>query len=309
MAETTYTYSVASDMPGGAVNIGKLADEIQASSIVTALERIDLAGDVLDVIFKDALSAGDKTTFDGDTTGPAGGLLAAHDNTASLPDTQTVKLDTTEKHIVEIQEVSPGPLSYRNSPLPLIDIDNPATEGSCVLSWPYDFHLLSIEYYSGTGSGAVIGDTISAEVDPDRDLSGILGAAGQLQVNETTADDEVEVHPAAIAAGLLQPGYFVKFAGSGNPEYEIVSIDTTTNLMKLDRNLDNARTAGDAIFRTIPMGRDIWVMPCNVPHVYGETKIGASKIPAGWQLKITYKAVDANGRDIVVNAEGGVYEA
>jgi hypothetical protein len=80
MAETTYTYTIATDFPGGAMNTGKLMEEIRASSIVTAIERID-GGTSAKIVFKDALSAGDKTILDGDTTGPAGGLIAAHDNT------------------------------------------------------------------------------------------------------------------------------------------------------------------------------------------------------------------------------------
>lgn len=81
---TQYTYSITSDFPGGAVNTSNLQTEIQASSIVTALDRIDTAGDVIDVWFKDALSAADKTTLDNDTTGPSGGLIAAHDNSVTV---------------------------------------------------------------------------------------------------------------------------------------------------------------------------------------------------------------------------------
>jgi len=81
---TKYIYSIASDFPGAAANTTKLQTEIQASSIVTALDRIDTAGDVLDIWFKDALSTADKTTLDNDATGPSGGLIAAHDNTATV---------------------------------------------------------------------------------------------------------------------------------------------------------------------------------------------------------------------------------
>jgi hypothetical protein len=88
MPETTYSY-VAADFPNSRVNPSQLQSEIGASSIVTAIERIDTVGGTLslgvvdgptsvDIIFKDALSTGDKTTLDNDTTGPAGGLLAAH---------------------------------------------------------------------------------------------------------------------------------------------------------------------------------------------------------------------------------------
>lgn len=73
-----YTYSIANDMPGGVVNPSNLKREIDASSITTALLRIDTDDDALKLTFAEALSSGDKTTLDGDTTGPAGGLLADH---------------------------------------------------------------------------------------------------------------------------------------------------------------------------------------------------------------------------------------
>jgi len=77
---TTYTYSVSLDFPGGAVNIDNLTSEIQTSSIVTALDYIQRDGDVLQIVFKLALSAPDKTTLDGNTSNPAGGLIANHNN-------------------------------------------------------------------------------------------------------------------------------------------------------------------------------------------------------------------------------------
>jgi hypothetical protein len=102
---TKYTLSIASDFPGGAVNTTTLTTEIQASSIVTALDRIDTAGDVIDIWFKDALSAGDKTTLDNDATGPAGGLIAAHNNAATVqpPDPvsiSNIKTDVQDQLIV-----------------------------------------------------------------------------------------------------------------------------------------------------------------------------------------------------------------
>lgn len=94
MAETTYTYSIANDLPDGAVNAGRLDMEIRASAIVTALASVSTAADVLTITFKDALSAGDKTLLDGDATGPAGGLLAAHDSSPSAP-VALVRIDQT----------------------------------------------------------------------------------------------------------------------------------------------------------------------------------------------------------------------
>jgi hypothetical protein len=100
MAETTYSY-VAADFADSKLNPSNLAAEIRASAIVTALDRIDSAGGTLsqgvvisptgvDIVFKDALSSGDKTLLDGDTTGPAGGLIAASDNGPAAATAQEV---------------------------------------------------------------------------------------------------------------------------------------------------------------------------------------------------------------------------
>ena len=67
---TAYSYSIQNDFPNRKVATDRLAQEIQSSSIVTALDRIDTSGDDCSVWFKDALSAGDKTTL--------GGLVAVH---------------------------------------------------------------------------------------------------------------------------------------------------------------------------------------------------------------------------------------
>lgn len=112
MAETTYTYSIEDDMPNGAVNIVTLQDEIQASAIVTAIARIQTNPDgddedQLDIVFKDALSTGDKTILDGDTADPAGGLLAAHDNASS-----------SQTDIVHINDVDGPENSIRVYPAP-----------------------------------------------------------------------------------------------------------------------------------------------------------------------------------------------
>lgn len=96
MAETTYTYSIADDFPDGAVNTAKLATEIAASAITIALARVDTVDDDCNIVFRDALSAGDQTVLDGDTTGPAGGLIAAHDNTPNEPDEQPVKFTSPQ---------------------------------------------------------------------------------------------------------------------------------------------------------------------------------------------------------------------
>ena len=78
MTATKYTYSISTDFPATGLASDRLLSEISTSDIETALDRIDTDGDNCDIWFKAALSAADKTILDGDTTGPAGGLIAEH---------------------------------------------------------------------------------------------------------------------------------------------------------------------------------------------------------------------------------------
>jgi len=94
MAETTYTYSIVNDFPNAAVDAANLHDEIVASSIVIALDGISTNGDDCYVVFKDSLSAGDKTILDGDTSAPAGGLIADHNHIPIHP-VEKVSIDNS----------------------------------------------------------------------------------------------------------------------------------------------------------------------------------------------------------------------
>ena len=106
----TYTYSISLDFPGGKVNTTKLTDEIRASAIVTALDMINTDGDEIDIVFKAELSAGDKTILDGNQTHPAGGLIAAHDNT---PSTSVQSVQMADSH------GNPVPTQFDDSGMPL----------------------------------------------------------------------------------------------------------------------------------------------------------------------------------------------
>lgn len=220
-----------------------------------------------------------------------------------------VQLDPSENHTVEVQEVSPGKLAYRSFGMPRLSIAPGESEGEGVYVWPYDYYMLSIEYWGGEGSGAKLGDKITCEIDPKRNLTDFLSIYGQLQADAALAAEEIQVHPVALGAGLLEVGYFVRFVADTNPEYEIVAIDAETSLVTLDRPLENARTAGDAIYRTMTMGRSVPVMPATCPVVFGTAKIGASRIPAGWALRVHYEKVagdTTDGREIDVLPEGGL---
>ena len=67
---TTYNYTISTAFPNGKVATDRLTVEIQASSIVTALDSISTLANNCAILFKDVLSAGDQTTLNG--------VVAAH---------------------------------------------------------------------------------------------------------------------------------------------------------------------------------------------------------------------------------------
>jgi hypothetical protein len=93
-----YLYTKSADFPGGSLDPTQLKQEIEASSITTAVDNIfvglnDPLGlspilrgtspgasipDRVEIVFVSALSAGELTTLDGDINGPSGGLIALH---------------------------------------------------------------------------------------------------------------------------------------------------------------------------------------------------------------------------------------
>lgn len=93
MPETTYTYNLSADFVSGKCLTEDLYKEIKATAgITTALVNVALRGDTVDVVFADALSAGEKTLLDGDTLAPAGGLLAANYNLDKIKALKTAEL-------------------------------------------------------------------------------------------------------------------------------------------------------------------------------------------------------------------------
>lgn len=106
---TTFTYNLSTDFPGGQINSTSLEIAIQASSIVTALNGISTSGNTVQITFADVLSAGDKTTLDGNQSNPAGGLIASTptapfiDNTARygiLAYAKNLNLNSTADQVI-----------------------------------------------------------------------------------------------------------------------------------------------------------------------------------------------------------------
>ena len=155
MAATKYTYSIADDFPATGFNSDRLVADIQESAIATDLSRIASSGDTVDIWFADALSAGDKTILDGDTSDPAGGLIAAHSGTQPREALNVVTDPSMEA-------VLPGASIVVANGRPAIEVQTGDTGwGAIQVRWPYeqsDEAILKITLkfiLKATGTGTV----------------------------------------------------------------------------------------------------------------------------------------------------------
>ena len=111
---TQFTYSISNDFPAGLVYTTNLQNEIGASSITANVVSIDTVSDVLTITFDTDLTAGEETILDGDTTSPAGGLIAAHDHIIQEPTitfSETEQASTTSTQFVTVPGMSGTPLA------------------------------------------------------------------------------------------------------------------------------------------------------------------------------------------------------
>ena len=139
MPITSYSYSLSNDFPGGQINPTKLHDEILQSSIATQLDGVTTNNDTVSITFLDVLSAGEKTTLDNDVTGPAGGLIAAHDNSELLQSgfldlvTKTSLESTTSKEFVTYLSITTEQLSGIRPVIWSVELGNTESPGVVTL--------------------------------------------------------------------------------------------------------------------------------------------------------------------------------
>ena len=85
MADKSQPYSISNDTANGLLAQGALYEQIQEdSNITTALDNISVSGDTVTVLFKEDISAAEKTALDA--------LIAAHDGVPLPDDVETVRL-------------------------------------------------------------------------------------------------------------------------------------------------------------------------------------------------------------------------
>lgn len=204
-----YEYSISADFPNGAINISKLINEIQSSSIITALDHVDRIGDLLQIWFKAELSSQDKTILDGNIISPAGGLIALHDNTPSVSISQV-----EVSNIPQVETVKPN--SITNSRVYIFTIDFCKKE-----TW-YEGSVFVENEIIGTG------DSISTTFNFSHGASGLGEAIIDLCHSKVT-DEYLIKNPSGIVGGFVPT---IKISGIIKQEREM--FETTGGDYEID---------------------------------------------------------------------------
>jgi hypothetical protein len=281
---TTYTYSIANDVPVGAVDSNALTEEIASSTIVTALSRIDIVGDNLYVVFKDALSTADKTILDNDTTAPAGGLIGAHEGVPTELDFVYTKIvEERNYHLINDKFMAEGMI---------LDTTNLGWNSKDFL-WPINISALSYEFAAGSEH---IGDQIEIEVAPDLTI-------GALTADVNIGDTVLNVSSSVF--DIVKKGYDVHLD------------DGVQAQERLGRCADFDRIAGTVTVETASTKAFSAATPTTVQisvyvtrglviyqpgrYVVGESKIGGTLVPANRVVRMWYYNADGTSKNFAVH--------
>lgn len=262
MPLTTYTYSIASDTANGEVIGEVLADEIALSTITEAVDSVNTSGDVLDIIMKDALDAGEVTTLDG--------IVAAHTALLAEPPTE-----------VRILEEDPARRTGGNYMALGLKHEVPAGNGtsSTTFSYPIPIGLIDFEYVVDAN---MEDDEMCIMVAPET-------VTGALTADVTAGDTVINVSPTVTAN--VKVGYKIHLDdGTNKDDLGIVTaISLGGGTITVETAAVNNFLAATPTYvkQSVYLAKDVRLNG-TVAIEMGAAKIGASYLPANTPWSIEY---------------------
>ena len=272
MASTKYTYSVANDTLNAKLDGSALKKEIQDSAIVTALDFINISGDVLDVWTKDALSTGDETLLDG--------IVADHIGDPVVEPPQ----------IVIVSEEEFGKETGGHYQIQSFEIEPTADTGwfTKEISFPFPIALLSASWVCKTENE---GDEVQLLVGENT----VVGAIGA----DVAVDDVVIKVSTSTYKNLKVGGHMSITDGTNTDDLgHITAMDVASKEITVQTAATHAFSASTPTYVriTTDLSPHIHLTGNNVPMSAGESKIGASSIPANIVIKAKYNNISATAK-------------
>ena len=316
--ETEYTKTISTSFPNGLLNSTLLTNEIASSTISIALDRIDTAGDLCSIWFRDVLSETDQTTLNA--------VVSAHSG-QKIATISTVKIE---------EESTP---TGGNFSVMTIKVTAAAHSSiSSVTSWPFPVSALSVVFI---GDIDQINDSVDLAIGPDTVIgvitSNIVLPTSWVSQNYTVGQTVTYTHP---VFGSRVYTCIVNTVNNEPPTktsywlhgFEInvnstvikhtmigyyLSITNGVNLDKVDRVLnirDNKIYVETAPATTYLASSPTYIRQTVYPiknyllgqpgsHSIGESKIGGSYMPKDTIVKVTYNNNSDSEKSIVGSIE------
>lgn len=258
--EQQYTYQI-SDFPNDKVNYDTLINEVQSSNITIALDRIDNNATQVIFVFKTELSDDEEDLLFN--------IVSNHTGADSVGEDTLVKIKE-EEYTGETQ-------GHFQACVIDLEITGKGTKHKDI-TFPFPISLFSAEWLVDIEHK---GDRAEFHIAPDT----IVGAITQ-SIDASGGLTTISVSPTVTEN--IQRGYFVKLGSSENAEIgRVVSYDNNEHTVTFENPIEDNYAAGSYVFMTVKVV-DYWRFTATGFNSVGESKIGASFIPANTVLRMVY---------------------
>lgn len=190
----------------------------------------------------------------------------------------SVRIDTTQSpNVYKVKEESiPTGENFKTE---TIVISTPASSSATVeKSWKYPVGVLSMCYVSDSTN---LGDNLEMEIAPDTTIGVVSSPVG-------IGDTVISVSSTVLE--YTMKGYYLKISdGTNTDDLGIVlDVDKNAGTVTVDAPTTNAFAAGvSAIIQTIKMVENYEIGP-PFEYTVGDSKIGASHVPANTVVRARY---------------------
>jgi hypothetical protein len=259
---TTYTFSVILHTPNDKVDFDSLTDEINQSSITTALSHLYLNSDVLEVVMKDVLSVEDEATLTA--------ILAAH-----------VGEQFQSPMVVAIKGESKPTQGFYQAVSFIMNVTPGLTPTTREVSWPFDTSLISGKFQV---FGSELGDKFEALAAPDT----VIG-----MISEDVAQGATQIPVSDTVLANAAVGFQVNFQDTSNGSVvsggRILAISKASSTITIETPLSAALTAFPPTLVRISVSYvDAEVIDGQDMITLGQTLQGASHVAANRIVRFKY---------------------
>lgn len=261
METYNYIFSIIDDFINKKVNVKKLQEEIQTSTIITSLYSINVENQNCIIIFKAQLSTDDETILQN--------MVSVHDGEPyTYQEPQKVRI--IEESNSNGEQKTQG--QYKAMSIN-VDISGGTGIYTKEISFPYYVSIASAQWFCNTEN---IGDESSFYLAPDTiigvNVSEVLSGTNELYVSPTVIQN-------------IYMGYNVKI---GDEELgTVIEIDSINYKIKTEFNAINTYPIGSYISMTIRLVDKFVFSGLGIIQI-GTAKIGTSLIPPNVSMKVVY---------------------